>query len=559
MQTTCKPADNTPVLDVSVDVCTAGSPAPVFHYFLLNVSLFASHSFPRLLFSLATITLSVFRPYFNAMAAPESNILSVDNDIRLVLGPDSLLVKDKALAKRYRAQFCGLALGAPPAEIAIPYYNILWASADKALVIEYAHEKSKTQISRNVLRYTSQVADGPAQVWVERLMQRAYGQVQRQRRAKVLINPHAGPGGAVRLWEKEVKPLFDAARMSLDVVKTSHGGEGTEICETLDINAYDIIVVCSGDGLAYEVFNGLGRRPDAQSALQKVAVAHIPCGSGNAMSCNLNGSFYAGPSALAVIKGVRTKVDLMSVTQGSERMLSFLSQSAGIIAECDLGTEHMRWLGAKRFDVGIVQRIFSKKVYPCDISVKVEIENREQIKAHYRRIRDGEGGGAVDANEDDPAAVDAGKGLPPLRFGTVNDEIPADWITASYDKLGSFYCGNMAWMAPNANFFPAACPNDGLMDVITNDGDISALKYIGLMTSVETDAFFDNSLLSYRKVVAYRFTPRDQADGYISIDGERVPFQPFQVEIHPGLGTVISKRGQYEADGPRGWEKSASI
>lgn len=114
----------------------------------------------------------------------------------------------------------------------------------------------------------------------------------------------------------------------------------------------------------------------------------------------------------------------------------------------------------------------------------------------------------------------------------------------------------MAWMAPDANFFSAACINDGLMDMVINDGDIPAAKYVDLMTSVASGKFFDNPLVSYRKVVAYRLTPRDQADGYVDIDGERIPFEPFQVEIHPGLGTVLSKTGKYEAPGPSDWQKA---
>jgi sphingosine kinase len=320
-------------------------------------------------------------------------------------------------------------------------------------VIDYAAEKSKIQLRPVKIQYRlGEIPNDTAQKWVEILLRHAYGQAQRQRRAKVLINPHAGPGGAVHIWERKVKPLFEAARMTLDEVRTSRGGEGAEICETLDIDAYDVVVVCSGDGLAYEVFNGFGKRADARNALQKVAVAHIPCGSGNAMSWNLNGLGYPGPSALAVIKGIRTTVDLMSVTQGSQRILSFLSQSVGIIAECDLGTEHMRWLGAKRFDVGVVQRIFSKKVYPCDIAIKVEIENKDHIKAHYKRFHHGEE--QNQKKEGDNSTVDAslpisdsksgvGEGLPPLRFGTVNDKIPDDWQQSSYDKLGNFYCGNV--------------------------------------------------------------------------------------------------------------------
>ncbi|TRX98784.1 hypothetical protein FHL15_000126 [Xylaria flabelliformis] len=508
-------------------------------------------------------------------AKSAERVLNLDNGIHLTLrtglGSGTLFVRDKELAKRNRTRLCGIAIAGSSVEVAIPYYNILWATIFRGdgrneLVIDYAAEKSSTQFRPAKLRYDIHGTPiATVEAWVETLLRYSYGQAQRQRRAKVLVNPHAGPGGAVRLWEHEVKPLFEAARMELDVVTTTHGGEGTEICQALDIYAYDVVVVCSGDGLAYEVFNGLGKRADARKALQKIAVAHIPCGSGNAMSCNLNGSYVPGPSALAVIKGIRTSVDLMSVSQGSQRMLSFLSQSVGIVAECDLGTEHLRWLGAKRFDVGIAQRIFSKKVYPCDIAVKVEIEGKDQIKAHYKQNRNGEvQNQKINDDESIPGAPlstkdiqpDVGEGLPPLRFGTVNDPLPEDWQAASCDKLGNFYCGNMAWMAPNANFFPAACINDGLMDVIINDGDIPSLKYIDLMTSVEANKHFDKQLLSYQKVVAYRFTPRNQTDGYISIDGERVPFEPFQVEVHPGLGTVLSKSGRYEANGPPGWEES---
>lgn len=113
----------------------------------------------------------------------------------------------------------------------------------------------------------------------------------------------------------------------------------------------------------------------------------------------------------------------------------------------------------------------------------------------------------------------------------------------------------MAYMAPNCNFFPAAMPNDGLLDLVTNDGDLPMTKYLELMTSLEREQMFENPNLTYRKAVAYRLTPRDQPHGgSISIDGERTDFEPFQVEVHPGLATVISRHGRYEANGPTGWE-----
>ncbi|KAI1456379.1 ATP-NAD kinase-like domain-containing protein [Annulohypoxylon moriforme] len=507
----------------------------------------------------------------DSIPAPPStivdNVLLLQHGVSLALTNENFIIKDKSQSRRHRRKLCGFPVGNAPSGFVIPLYHVLWVevTSDGSLILDYADPVSKKHIRAVRITYSlGSFAQDAVDAWVNLILKRAYGTAQRNKRAKVLVNPHAGPGGADKIWEHDVKPLFEAARMSLDIVRTKFSGEAVGICENLDINAYDIVIPCSGDGLPYECINGLGKRPDARKALRQIAIAHIPCGSGNAMSCNLNGTHRPSYAALAIIKGVRTPIDLMSVTQGSARMLSFLSQSVGIIAECDLGTENLRWLGAARFNVGLMQRIFSKKVYPCDISMKVEIPEKADIKAHYKREQ-AEGDHtmrreasvpreASSEGESTSSDQDAGEGLPPLRFGTVNDKLPGDWETASYDKLGNFYCGNMAWMAPDANFFTAACPNDGLMDVVFNDGDISAAKYLELLTSVETGRLFDNPHVSYRKLAAYRFTPRNQKDGYISIDGEHVPFEPFQVEVHQGLGTVLSKSGKYEAAGPPDWE-----
>lgn len=328
----------------------------------------------------------------------------------------------------------------------IPLYNVLWAEATAdALSVTYADPRR--QLRPATLTFC--LSDpGSADPFASALLRAAYGPATPRRRAKVLVNPHAGPGGADRLWEHEVAPIFRAARMSVDVVRTRYSGEGVDIARDLDADAYDVIVACSGDGLPHEIFNGLGRRPDARRALARLAVAHVPCGSGNAMSCNLYGTHRAAPAALAIVKGVVTSMDLMSVTQGGERYLSFLSQSLGVVAESDLATEHMRWMGEARFTVGFLQRIFKGKVYPCEVAMKVEVEGKENIREHYRRERAGDGTDAVVEGKGEPgsagSSVDDGDGLPPLKYGTVGDKIPEGWEVVSYDKLGNFYCGNVS-------------------------------------------------------------------------------------------------------------------
>lgn len=274
------------------------------------------------------------------------------------------------------------------------------------------------------------------------LLERAYGEAKPRKRAYVLINPHSGPGGAVRKWKAEVQPLMEAAKMELDVVTLTRGGEATELAEKVDIDKYDTIMACSGDGTPHEVFNGLGKRPDAKKALGQIAVSHIPCGSGNAFSCNLYGSHRVTFAALAIIKGVVTPMDLVSVTQGSNRILSFLSQTLGLIAESDLGTEHLRWMGAARFEVGIVSRLFKRTCYPCDLAVKVEVEEKGEVKAHYKRHASE--ASLVQVAKESAAAAAENEGLPPLKYGTVEDKLPEGWELVPYDKIGTFYAGNVS-------------------------------------------------------------------------------------------------------------------
>ena len=370
----------------------------------------------------------------------------------------------------------------------IPYYNILWAEVTgdgRWLLVDYADQThphhlqvrhAKFDISGLVVEQTPAGVGDQVAPWVDRLLDRAYSGSARRKRAWVLVNPHAGPGGADKIWEKDVKPIFEAARMPMTVVRTTYSGEAVDLARDLNIDDYDIAIPCSGDGLPHEVFNGLAKRPDARRALSKIAVCHIPCGSGNAMSCNLYGTHRPTLAALAIVKGVPTPLDLVSVTHGSQRTISFLSQALGLIAEVDLGTEHLRWMGATRFTFGFILLAMQRKTYPCDIAVKVEIDHKDDVKKHYRQrvAQAGTEAGTSESpdqsqNIDKQAAVlssvsgiaggDDGLGLPPLKYGTAMDKLPEGWELIPYEKLGSFYCGNVSlfsYASMGANCLPPA-------------------------------------------------------------------------------------------------------
>lgn len=365
--------------------------------------------------------------------------------------------------------------GKPPQEQTIPYYDVLWAalpSPGDILTISIAARASAKRVKVLELAFDLGNVDAVRRAtvgdWIESLLARSYGRAKRNKRAYVLINPHAGRGKAEGMWTKHARPLFRAAQMEVVEVRTTHTGHAKDLMRDLDLSRHDVVVACSGDGLPNEAFNGLALRPDAGRALATMPVCQVPCGSGNAMSCNLNGTHHPSLAALAIIKGLPTQMDLISITHGDKRELSFLSQSLGIVADLDLGTEWMRRLGELRFVLGFFWLVMKKKLYPCDLWVKVDIE-KEGVKAHYRQhltsdtsssatsstaaVTETDGDDspntqtqhAVETRPDPQASVaNNNQGLPDLRFGAIMDKIPADWQCVPLEKLGNFYCGNVS-------------------------------------------------------------------------------------------------------------------
>ncbi|KAF2215023.1 hypothetical protein CERZMDRAFT_66268 [Cercospora zeae-maydis SCOH1-5] len=509
-----------------------------------------------------------------ASSSHDALVLTVDRDATLTLGTDSLIVLDEGLRHR-----------------PIPFHNILWAEFDETkfdVTIRYAQPIGRKGKACRVGFISYAVTDkslyAHTRAWMQKLLERAYPvHTKRRKRIKVLVNPYGGTGNADKLWAREIQPILAAAGCELDVERTTYRGHAVEIAEKLDVDAFDVVACASGDGLPHEVFNGLAKRRDARRALRKIAVVQLPCGSGCAMSWNLNGTNYPSLAALEIVKGIRTSLDLVAITQGDRRLYSFLSQSVGVIADTDLGTESLRWMGAFRFTWGIIVRMLGKTIYPAEVSVLTDTDDKRVIKDRYRSARqEHEAAKAknihsslLDDDEADSTMNEEDLSVLALKYGTATDPLPSSFTTTDMPKLGNFYVGNMCYMSADAPFFACALPSDGRMDMIAINGDIKRTTCLNMLLKVEEGTMIDFPDAKYSKVLAYRITPRaapvpsqnlgprirrwlggttvgGSDDGLIAVDGERIPFEPFQAEVMPGMGTVLSKNGGiYEFDGPR--------
>lgn len=402
---------------------------------------------------------------------------------------------------------------------------------------------------------TSGRLDKKRDVIVAKILERAYNRSKLKKHFLVLINPNGGPGKARHIFQTSCLPILEMGQCQVTVIETTHRFHAQELArDTPDILKYDGIICCSGDGTPHEVINGLSQRKggDAAQALAGLPLCQLPCGSGNSLAISLNGNNSPTLASLGMVKGIPMPVDLMMITQDDTRCLSFLTQAFGTIADADLGTEHLRWMGGTRFLIGTLQYTLAAKTYPCDIYVKYTQETTRQLKDHYNqhlqahqdRINDPPGSPVL------PAETNPEESFMVPRFGTVKDPVPADWThLPDCSHLSLMYCGKMPWVSSDCMMFPASLPTDGTMDLfITRTNRMNRLEALQMLKGMERGKHVYHDYVQYSKAVAYRLVPKEK-NGYFSVDGEKFPYRPFQVEVLPAVGCLLSNNGIWTLTG----------
>ncbi|KAM6223613.1 sphingosine kinase 2 [Rhynchocyon petersi] len=191
-------------------------------------------------------------------------------------------------------------------------------------------------------------------------------------RLLLLVNPFGGRGLAWQWCKNHVLPMISEAGLSFNLIQTERQNHARELVQGLSLGEWDGIVTASGDGLLYEVLNGLLTRPDWEEAI-KMPVGILPCGSGNALAGAINqlGGFEPALGldlllncSLLLCRGGSHPLDLLSVTLASgSRCFSFLSVAWGFVSEVDIQSERFRALGSARFTLGTVLGLAALHTY----------------------------------------------------------------------------------------------------------------------------------------------------------------------------------------------------
>lgn len=398
---------------------------------------------------------------------------------------------------------------------------------------------------------------------VSYIIDKSYENVRKDKSILIIINPFGGAGKAMNLFNEKIKPILDSSPfIHYELARTEYYQHAIDIARDMDITKFDTVACCSGDGIPNEVINGFYQRDDRTTVFNQVCVTQLPCGSGNAMSVSCHWTMNPSYSTLCLLKSVESRIDLMCCQQPSYvdkcPRLSFLSQTMGVIAESDINTEFIRWMGPIRFDIGVAFNIFQFKKYPCDLYVKYAAKTKKQLNIHYVQNKSkaqllftpatsqlsisNMNNNIPNSQEQFPISDNDLK----IKY-SIKDPIPSDWEKIDSevtDNLSIFYTGKMPYMAKDVKFFPAALPADGTIDMVLTDNRTPIHKITPILLSLDKGTHVLEPEVIHSKVLAYRLIPKIE-NTVISVDGENFPLEPLQVEVIPGLLKTLLRNGSY--------------
>ena len=335
----------------------------------------------------------------------------------------------------------------------------------------------------------------------------------------VVVNPSSGTRRGKNILEREVEPMLRAGRVHFTTLITSRANEATEYIRDLeDLGNVEAILCVGGDGTLFEVLQGIRDRADVAQILAKVKLVPVPAGTGNGLAKSL--TYEAGEECNASsctflgIKGMCESMDLIEVQSDkkSERMYSFLLLGFGLVADVDILSETMRYLGEMRLHIAAVYYILRKRLYKGKVTIIPYVENSA-------------------APTD---AVMPAFNAPFEINGFPSSEVVSEGPFCLVWVVQTSHCTEHMYSGPECKI------GSGYFTIYWVEV-VSRCDMLSLLLTIDTGGHNDHPKVHRRKAVAYRIEPdtmgangEDMKDGFYTLDGEIVPNGAIQGIIRPG-------------------------
>ncbi|XP_049416969.1 sphingosine kinase 1 [Epinephelus fuscoguttatus] len=418
-----------------------------------------------------------------------------------------------------------------------------------------------------------------------------YAEVCRPCRVMILVNPHSGRGQALQLFTGHIQGMLTEAAVPYTLVITEHQNHARELVKKADLSQWDALVIMSGDGLLYEVINGLMEREDWQEAIQ-TPLGILPGGSGNALAASVHHYSQSPPAwneelllscGFMLCKGLVVSMDLVSIHLSSrQRLFSFLSLAWGFVADVDIESEKYRHVGAIRFLMGTLVRLASLRVYqgrlaylpvketpkhpkgsikanhppstpqrpslcsslPCRLLPNSSPNqnsrhNHNSTNSNHNTITNSSNNAITTKRPETQSDVKTRAPEDSLLPG-LDQPVPESWTVVKEEDFVLVLAIYQSHLAEDLWTVPGANADDGVIHLFYVTAGISRPALLRLFLAMEKGGHLACGCpyLVYEKVKALRLEPVSP-QGMITVDGEMVEYGPVQAQIHPGLARLI--------------------
>jgi len=341
----------------------------------------------------------------------------------------------------------------------------------------------------------------------------------------VVVNPVGGQGYGRSIWTNTVSKMLQEADIKVDLLITEYINHAKNYVFQLNKHLYTAILCIGGDGLVFEVMNGIKFRMDADEFFKSVGIVHIPGGTGNGLAKSV---LYAchekfGPlnAAFVAIRGHPQPLDLSVVTtsDGVEHM-SFLSLSWGLISDIDILSESMRCIGELRLYVAAVYFILKRRYYSGRLRMSL--------------VRNGKGKGAEGAvTFDEHVLLTESK-----TFDTgLIEEADSQW-TVIEGKFLFLFVVQTSHVASTICCSPDIKLDDGMFTIFVAQ-EMSRFEMLKLLIELDNNGMTKHPKVKVYQCTQYQLEPISEEDGILSLDGEVIQYGPIKASVLPSAARVL--------------------
>jgi len=321
-----------------------------------------------------------------------------------------------------------------------------------------------------------------------------------KRRFLVLVNPFAGLKNGISLWENLVKAIFDEVGITYTLVKTTHQGHAKDFMASLDCSKYETVLIISGDGLLFEVLNGLQHNKDSAAQFRRLQMGILPAGSGNAIAASV-GFRTVLNGTRRLVRGKIRGFDLCKVKQpGSSEHLSIIFVSWGIISACDFDSEkYFRWMGEPRFTMQGVVEILKKRDFQARVLSRKQELTGEEEAAERNYIKENPDWWKKEAPTPPPGWEDYG--------------------STCYNLI---HCGVTPWVTLSSHFCQEISCGDGFLQLVVIR-NASRKQLTSILLGMDDGSYIKNKKVVWQLTKSCVLIPGKEAECLVDVDGERFP------------------------------------